>query len=256
MHCLIARRAATWCWTPFWARGPHLWPPSASVARAMGWRSIHFTSMSPSAGGRNIQAIMPCMLPAGKHLTKLPLKRRRGTMAEKSDSEYAVGYGKPPQHTRFKPSQPGNPTGRKKKSTSFEGDVDAELCSSITVLEGGERRRMTKRRSISKQHVNRALKGTLDPRNCCLKLENSSGPIDGMPWTTYWKSFVRHIVGYRQIKAQTMTIQMTNSRWMRDCRATQPLPAILQAPKRQSRTYSTANASTTAVAPDNIRVAA
>jgi len=80
-------------------------------------------------------------------------------MAEENDSKYTVGYRKPPKHTQFKPGQPGNAKGRPRKSTTYADDLVTELRSMIEVLEDGKRRRITKRRAIAKQHVNRALRG-------------------------------------------------------------------------------------------------
>jgi hypothetical protein len=92
-------------------------------------------------------------------------------MDKKKDSKYPVGYKKPPRHTQFKAGQSGNPQGRPKKSTTFDDDVEAELRSPVIVVEGGKRRRMTKRRAIAKQHVNKALGG--DAKSAALLLFNS-----------------------------------------------------------------------------------
>jgi hypothetical protein len=80
-------------------------------------------------------------------------------MAEENDTKYLVGYGKPPKRTQFKSGQSGNLNGRPRKSRTFEDDVETELRSAVIVQEGGKRRKMTKRRAIAKQHVNKALGG-------------------------------------------------------------------------------------------------
>jgi hypothetical protein len=47
--------------------------------------------------------------------------------------EYTVGYRKPPQATRFKPGQSGNPKGRPKGSPNLAADLSTELGELITV---------------------------------------------------------------------------------------------------------------------------
>jgi hypothetical protein len=77
------------------------------------------------------------------------------------DDNNEVGYGKPPKRTQFKPGQSGNPKGRPRKSTTFEDDVEAELRSMIIVTEDGKPRKITKRRAIAKQHVHKAINGSI-----------------------------------------------------------------------------------------------
>lgn len=48
-------------------------------------------------------------------------------MSRKSDDEYEVGYGKPPQRTQFKKGQTGNPKGRPKGATTFAEAAMREL---------------------------------------------------------------------------------------------------------------------------------
>jgi len=43
-------------------------------------------------------------------------KNRKALTARAAPSAYAVGYGKPPEHSRFKPGQSGNPRGRPRGS--------------------------------------------------------------------------------------------------------------------------------------------
>lgn len=57
--------------------------------------------------------------------------------------EYAVGYGKPPKHTQFKPGQSGNPSGRPKGSRSLGAEFSSMLARKIPVREGGQTKQMT-----------------------------------------------------------------------------------------------------------------
>jgi hypothetical protein len=80
-------------------------------------------------------------------------------MVEKDGSEYLVGYKRPPRHTQFKPGQSGNLNGRPKKGTTFAEAFQKELHTSITILEGGKRRKVTKLAAIAKQQTNKAVGG-------------------------------------------------------------------------------------------------
>jgi Family of unknown function (DUF5681) len=76
------------------------------------------------------------------------------------NSEFSVGYKKPPRHTQFKRGQSGNRNGRpKKKGTTFAETMEKELNTSIAVTEGGTQKRMTKLQAIVKQQTNRAVSG-------------------------------------------------------------------------------------------------
>ncbi|MBG0797425.1 hypothetical protein IYX23_07030 [Methylocystis sp. L43] len=73
------------------------------------------------------------------------------------DGEYSVGYGRPPQHTRFQPGRSGNPKGRPKGSKNFSTVFDEELAQPVTLTENGQRKRMPKGRALAKQLINKAL---------------------------------------------------------------------------------------------------
>lgn len=77
-----------------------------------------------------------------------------------NESDFSVGYKKPPRETRFKPGHSGNSSGRpKKKSVSVAEAFARELNASISVSEGGKSKKMTKLAAIAKQQINNALKG-------------------------------------------------------------------------------------------------
>lgn len=76
-------------------------------------------------------------------------------------AEYAVGYGRPPKETQFKPGQSGNPKGRPKHTRNFKTDLREELDSMIRVQEGGRDLVISKQRALVKRHIELALNGDI-----------------------------------------------------------------------------------------------
>ena len=74
-------------------------------------------------------------------------------------ASYDVGYGKPPQHTQFKPGQSGNPKGRPKGVKNLATDVEEELSQKILVTEAGTQLETTKQRAMIKSLFAKALNG-------------------------------------------------------------------------------------------------
>jgi hypothetical protein len=56
------------------------------------------------------------------------------------DNDYAVGYRKPPLHSRFRAGQSGNPAGRRQGVRNLKTDVRRTLSTPIKVKEGGRTR--------------------------------------------------------------------------------------------------------------------
>ena len=79
-------------------------------------------------------------------------------MADKK-GDYEVGYGKPPQNTRFKKGQSGNPHGRASGTKNLKTLLIDTLNELVVVAENGRRRTINKRHAFIKQIVNHALKG-------------------------------------------------------------------------------------------------
>jgi DNA polymerase I-like protein with 3'-5' exonuclease and polymerase domains len=85
------------------------------------------------------------------------------------DDAYAVGYGKPPVHSRFQKGKSGNPAGRKKGARSLNQEVMAALNEKVAVNQNGRRRTMTKLQAALKQAFNKAAQG--DPKATKLMLD-------------------------------------------------------------------------------------
>jgi len=70
-----------------------------------------------------------------------------------------VGYGSPPEHSRFRKGKSGNPSGRPKRPAEFADDLMAELAEVIEISEGGKRKRITKQRALIKALTAGGIKG-------------------------------------------------------------------------------------------------
>jgi uncharacterized protein DUF5681 len=79
-------------------------------------------------------------------------------MPRDDGGDYAVGYGKPPQHTRFVKGQSGNPRGRPPGAKNMKTLLSKALNELVVVTEPGGRRKVSKREAIVTQLVNRSAK--------------------------------------------------------------------------------------------------
>jgi hypothetical protein len=87
------------------------------------------------------------------------MSRKLKGRSAREDTSYRVGYGRPPQHTRFKKGQSGNPHGRKKGRRNLRDVVVATLDERIWVREGESRRKISKTEALVRTTVNRAIAG-------------------------------------------------------------------------------------------------
>jgi Family of unknown function (DUF5681) len=78
------------------------------------------------------------------------------------DPDYEIGYKKPPEHTRFKKGQSGNPRARPKASKDPAALLTEILDEKVTIMENGKRRRIASREVFVKQLVDRTVLG--DPK--------------------------------------------------------------------------------------------
>jgi hypothetical protein len=70
-----------------------------------------------------------------------------------------IGYGKPPEHSRFTKGQSGNPKGRPKDTKNLATDLREELEERILIREGTRSTRVSKQRAIIKSLMAKTLRG-------------------------------------------------------------------------------------------------
>ena len=112
---------------------------------------------------------------------------------------YEVGYGKPPRHTRFKPGCSGNPRGRPKDARNLSTLVHEALNEQVVVAENGRRRKISKRRAIITQLVNRSAQADLKATQIVLGLlrdiesRGDPGTADQPAFTEADQEIIQHI---------------------------------------------------------------
>jgi Family of unknown function (DUF5681) len=82
-------------------------------------------------------------------------------MPPETSRDYAVGYGKPPLHTRFQKGRSGNPKGRPRGTKNMSTLLSDALNGSVSVVENGRRKKITKREAIITQLVNKSASADL-----------------------------------------------------------------------------------------------
>ena len=82
-------------------------------------------------------------------------------MAADQESNYEVGYGKPPRHTRFPKGRSGNPAGRPRGKKNLATLLSDALDQKIIVVENARRKKISKREAIVTQLVNKSASADL-----------------------------------------------------------------------------------------------
>lgn len=82
---------------------------------------------------------------------------------------YAVGYKRPPRHSRFKPGQSGNPKGRPKGARSPRVLWNEMIEGTVVVNDGKRRRRVSKRELIYSTLLASAARGDAKAREQVLR---------------------------------------------------------------------------------------
>jgi hypothetical protein len=86
------------------------------------------------------------------------MKKRTTPKKRKSPS---VGYGRPPEHTQFKPGQSGNPKGRPRGTVNMATVLERTLREKVDTIEHGRRKTISKFEAALKQLANKAASGDL-----------------------------------------------------------------------------------------------
>ena len=105
------------------------------------------------------------------------------------DHSYAVGYGKPPTHTRFKPGQSGNSKGRRKGLRNVRTVVEEALNQRIRIKEGDRIRSVTKLDGVIVTMISAALKGDAKAQTALIAVMRSLGMTGEPPATNDQKPF-------------------------------------------------------------------
>src|SRR5215208_5008670 len=79
----------------------------------------------------------------------------------RAPADYAVGRGRPPAHSRFKPGQSGNPGGRKKGSRNLKSVLEDVMLEEIEMTENGCKRTVSMLEALIKRAVQEGLRGDL-----------------------------------------------------------------------------------------------
>src|SRR5688572_24928267 len=86
-----------------------------------------------------------------------------------------IGYKRPPVHTRFKPGQSGNPSGRAKGSKNLKTLFHKILKEEVSLREGSDIRKVTKAEAIMRGLVVGALKGDTRSMSTLFRLAEQTG---------------------------------------------------------------------------------
>lgn len=99
---------------------------------------------------------------------------------KKPVGDYEVGYGKPPNHTKFKKGHSGNPRGKPKGKKSLKTILAEELLSPMTINLSGKSVTGTRQRLILQTLTARAAVGDIAAQRLLIPLVLQLIGADGM----------------------------------------------------------------------------
>lgn len=86
-----------------------------------------------------------------------------------------VGYRNPPVHTRFKPGQSGNPSGRRKGSQNLKTLFNKILNEEVSLREGERVKKISKAEAVLRGVVVGALRGDTRSLAMLLRMAEQAG---------------------------------------------------------------------------------
>jgi hypothetical protein len=101
-----------------------------------------------------------------------------------SEDDYAVGYGRPPKHTQFRPGQSGNPKGRPRRAKGLNSIVRDTLTQKVAVRTAHGQKKISCIEAVLQKTVEQAMKGNPRALAELLKLYANAVPdqkTDGEP---------------------------------------------------------------------------
>jgi hypothetical protein len=129
----------------------------------------------PAPAETQLDAVGRAVAPKATTGQELSTLKSDGT--RDTERDYAVGYCKPPRHSRFKEGQSGNPRGRPAGSKSLKTLVTQELNEDTVITEDGRPRKITKREAVAIGLVNRSATGDFRAVKILLDIEGQAEPL-------------------------------------------------------------------------------
>jgi hypothetical protein len=103
----------------------------------------------------------------------------------RSEPDTSVGYGNPPQSTRFRKGVSGNPNGRPKGSRNVAAVFAKTLREKVVINEHGQRKTISKLEAAVEQFVNKAASGDLRALQMLVALAREAEARETLPSGDY-----------------------------------------------------------------------
>jgi Family of unknown function (DUF5681) len=110
-----------------------------------------------------------------------PRTSRRDHESSAAAPDYAVGYGRPPLHSRFKTGQSGNPNGRPPQHLNLRTVLQEALQKMTEIREGGRTLSLSTLEALVVSMLAKAVKGDPKAQTTVIALLRSTGMTAEMP---------------------------------------------------------------------------